>query len=782
MPKRAQVVVDILLIIVLTLMILGAFSIRVNAENHQAEIDRIFAEINTLIGTGDVEGILAYYNVTKGSFFDKTRIQYENLLKLDSLSYHLQLNEISIDGKNAKAIVYEKKWYYKFERGNTEVSWHTYSLVQTDAGWRIDDKQERSYLQAEFADIDMTFYPTQHNMTGVAKIDITIVESGENNILLWLNRGLTINKIANDKGMSMTFERSDITIVIPWKNTFQAGQKITLNIEYTGNFFNEFENYGYSLSYIGEEGCFANFVTQWYPKVIGTLTKSKAKLTYTVPKDLVVASVGKFMEKVEKGNQVTYIYEVTTPMDYTFNANKFFHYSHVVDGIQVNVYFLEGGKEKARMYADESMKIITFLKELYGIFPYDSYNISEVPPEITKDLGGSGGQGLNFYPVKGLRDDVFEFPLVAHEIGHMWWGSWVMTNNNSGAMIAEGFSQLNVLFCYRHFYGEKAMWDFLWEGTDLYTQSAKEYFTRYGTGKNDLPMAVYDENRESDFVKLAYVKSHFVYAMLMETVGYDTFIKGIRRIISDYANKRFDINKLQKIMEDESEMDLAYFFEQWFYRPGAPEFEFEYSINEMESGKYEVTGVVNQVRDIYQVTAEIELATVDHREVRKIVITGKETPFSYNVNYKPTAVFFDPDYKILRWIDEFRYLGLLGDGVKKTYTGQSEEAVTILTKFLEHMPNDVKGHTFLGQAYLNLEKYEEAQRHFQFVIEWFEETNRINFWIPIAYTGMGEIYDKQGNTDKAAVYFTKVLELINVEGTHAKAKAFFARLESDGIH
>ena len=136
----------------------------------------------------------------------------------------------------------------------------------------------------------------------------------------------------------------------------------------------------------------------------------------------------------------------------------------------------------------------------------------------------------------------------------------------------------------------------------------------------------------------------------------------------------------------------------------------------------------------------------------------------------------------MRWTNDFRYLGLLGDGGKKTFTGQSEEAVTILTEFLEHMPNDVKGHTFLGHAYLNLEKYEEAQRHFQFVIEWFEETNRINFSIPYAYTGMGEIYDKKGNIDKAAVYFTKVLELINVEGTHAKAKAFFARLESDGIH
>ena len=74
-------------------------------------------------------------------------------MKLDSLWYHLQLNELSIEGKNASAIVYEKKWYYKFERGNTEVRWQTYSLVLTDVGWLIDDMNERSYLQAEFADI-----------------------------------------------------------------------------------------------------------------------------------------------------------------------------------------------------------------------------------------------------------------------------------------------------------------------------------------------------------------------------------------------------------------------------------------------------------------------------------------------------------------------------------------------------------------------------------------------------------------------------------------------------
>jgi len=466
-------------------------------------------------------------------------------------------------------------------------------------------------------------------------------------------------------------------------------------------------------------------------------------------------------------------------MDYTFNANKFFHYRSEIDDIQVNVFFIEGNEEKAKMYASNSMKLVTYLKDIYGIFPYHSYNISEVPPSITKGLGGSGGQGLNFYPTNGLRDDVFEFPLIAHEVGHMWWGSWVMSTDASSAMIDEGFSQLNAVLCFRHFYGEKAMWEFLKNGGELYPQSARNYFASFGNGEHDMPMGTYDEGAERYFNELAYVKAHFVYAMLMETVGYDSFMRGIRWIIEEYANKQFDIPNLKRIMEEESSMNLDYFFDQWFFRKGAPEFSMDYSISQLDDGRYQVSGTVKQLREVYQVSAEIGLISADYQMIKKLDITGLETDFSYTLNYKPIAVVFDPDYKILRWTDEFKNLPLLNEAIVKAFSGKDEEAITDFMQIIEKEPFNLTAHTFIGQAYYNIEKYELAKTHYQTVTESFESEGTMSHTIPYAYCGLGKTYEAMGQNEKASLYYKKVLQLIDVDGTHARARAFFEKRESN---
>jgi tetratricopeptide (TPR) repeat protein len=758
------------------LLLLGLGSI----EAQETEIKNIFSEINASIVAKNVDGILIHYNSTNKSFLEKSQSRYENLLKLDSLSYFLKMNDFSVHGDTVIAIVYEKKSYSEHGRGNTDVNWLTFALVQIQENWRVVDMQERNYLQAEFADIDMKFNPSEHYMSATAKIELSIIEGGENNLLFLLNRGLSINKLTDSKGRSLPFEISNLVVEIPWKTKLKKGEKLILFFEYSGDFFNEFSELGYSLVNIGPEGCFANFVTQWYPKLNGPLTKSKANLTYTVPSDLVVASVGKFIKKEETNNLVTYTYKVGTPMDYTFNANTFFYYGEEVDGIQVNVYFLEGNKEKAKMYADKSMEIVNYLKDLYGIFPYDSYNITEVPPEITKSLGGSGGQGLNFYPSKTLRNEVFEFPLISHEVGHMWWGSWVMSDDISRDMIDEGFSQLNAVLCYRHFFGEKAMWDFLKNGGDLYPQSAKEYFARFGSGENDSPIGIYDESSKRYFNSLAYVKSHFVYAMLMETVGYDTFIKGIRRIISEYGNKkRFNITNLQEIMEAESDMDLDYFFDQWFYRKGAPEFKLDYEVTQRDNGRYQVSGKVHQLRDTFLVTAEIEFAYTDRREIQKLAIKGRETRFSFLLNQKPKAILFDPDYKILRWTDDFKIRPELNEAIINTFTGKDEEAIKKLTEILIDHPNNLEVHAILGKAYLNIKKYDLAETYLKIVTDDYEVSGKMSFYVIFSHTWLGETYDAIGDMDKAKVFFSKALHLPNIGEAHEKAEAFFKKMKDE---
>jgi len=247
--------------------------------------------------------------------------------------------------------------------------------------------------------------------------------------------------------------------------------------------FNEAEEYGYSQVNIGHQGSFASWVTHWYPRVSGGFTKSRGRISYTVPQGWTVASSGKLVKKEIVENKERHIFEVNAPLDYSFGAANYFHHKEMVDDIVIGVYFLQGESAKADLYVDKCAKIIRYLKNLYGMYPYDSYSIVELPPDVTGNLGGSSEQGMNLYPVGILAEDTFNLPLFAHEIGHSWWGNWVQSAE--GPILDEGLAQMTAVFCVEEFMGKKTMRDFLKNGMPEYSQSAKMYFQAIGTEDED---------------------------------------------------------------------------------------------------------------------------------------------------------------------------------------------------------------------------------------------------------------------------------------------------------
>ena len=736
-------------------------------------IHQLIHEVEVAVNSSDLEKTMIYVDQNDSIAFTDFERYFGNIQKKDTMQYSLVANTIEVEGESSTVIGLEKVIYQKYGRKYVDIGWRTIHLEQSDKTWLITRIDERNYLKAKDAVIESHIDPKNGHIQATAEIDISILEDGENNILFYLNRGLNIDRITDGEENDLEFDRIANVVIIPWQTALSSGQHHQLNFQYSGNFFNEYKENNYNLAYIGVEGCFANFVTNWYPKVNGIHTKSKATLKYLVPSEFTVASVGKLVHEEEiSENKKMFTYHVTAPMDYTFNANKFFHYGEIIDGNAVNIYLLNGSIDKAKLYAKESAKILSYLKELYGIFPYDSYNISEVPKEITMNLGGSGGQGLNFYPTDRLRDDTFEFPLVAHEIGHMWWGSWVIGSKENEEIIAEGFSQMNAVFCYRHFYGEQAMWDFLNDGTSLYPQSATLYFMHFNES-NDVALDEYDELKSADFSRLAYVKSHFVYAMLMETVGFHAFNKGIRRIIAEYHDKKFSINSLQQVMETESRMELDYFFEQWFKRTGAPEFVLDYKIEALINGGFQVTGTIDQLRDIYTLNAEIDFVNDSQKITKVIPIDAKQTHFSYQLKHKPTSIIFDPDRKILRWSSETKHLTEISKGVGHFYSGEFEESIEILEQYRPVDFENTMGHIILGMAYFSTKRIQDARSVFTNITTLYESSGQFIIDVPLAYAHLGKIHQEAGNIEEADKCFTEVLNFIDVN-THRMAHEYFA--------
>ncbi|WP_224490710.1 M1 family aminopeptidase [Robertkochia flava] len=729
---------------------------------------------------GDTNLALSNFNSKQESFYNDQKRYLANLTRRDSLDYSLEVHTLHLSANNqtATAVVLETARYWKYDRTQTDIGFKTYTLEWTHDRWMINAVTERVYLKGKHHEIQADFFPEKGTMNAEAIIDLDIVEEGEKAILFWLNRGLKVDRLEDVHSHPIAFTRKDLAIIIPRDHALKKGESLSLKIHYSGSFYNEFKELGYGLADISEEGIFGSWGTDWYPKLNGPLSKAKALLKYTVPAELIVASVGRLEEQSEHGGKVTYTYNVNTPMDYTFNANRFILYSHEVNGVQVNAYLINGSVEKAKMYADNAGKMIEFLTGLYGVFPCDSYGISEVPIEKVLGLGGSGGQGLNYYPTHTLRDETFEFPLIAHEVGHIWWGGLVNSDIHAGKLLDEGMAQVNAFLCYRHFYGESAMWDFINNGSDLFSKSARFYFRQFNSS-NDFPIGVYEEERSNDYAVISYLKPHFIMAMLMETIGYDTFIKGIRRIINEYSSdKRLDIPAIRKVMEEESQQDLGYFFNQWFYRAGAPEFTLQYNSTKMDDGRYLVEGHVDQVREVFQVQAEIQLSDPHNTVTKKILIDQSSTSFSFLVEFEPALVQFDPHHKILRWSENVAHLHFLSEGLKAYYSGNKVLGLDKLELYLKHYPYDPTGHVIMGEIFINEKKYDLAGKHLRFVINEYETLGRMSYDIPLAYALMGSLSEKEGKPNQAHRYFSKALKMVNIEGSHTMAKEYFSRVNN----
>ena len=218
-------------------------------------------------------------------------------------------------------------------------------------------------------------------------------------------------------------------------------------------------------------------------------------------------------------------------------------------------------------------------------------------------------------------------------------------------------------------FGERAFRTMLKNGSpeQLLSHSARLYFHSIqtlltgavgaalgtiGPGE-DLPLGVFVPAKRNTLHTLANSKGWFVFTMLRDLIGAEAFRAGLRGAMSRYAGKRLTLAGLRAEFETASGRDLKWFFDQWFFRAGAPEFALSWAI-EPRGAAWEVKGLVRQTRDVYRVTADVVFGAVSARETKTIEISAAETGFSFLLPFRPEEALFDPDYKILRWTDEFK--------------------------------------------------------------------------------------------------------------------------------
>ena len=733
-------------------------------------IERTFASIEKAFEARDAQSVLAAYDPASTALFEKVKSGLEGWLALDGAAVRYRVGALKGDAVWAEAVLLRRFTYREHDREQIDEEWETVDLRRSGSDWRIASEEERSYASCDGIDLRVELLPDQGKMRGTATLRVKVTAKGEDSLLLALNRGLEVSSVTGARKEPLRFERVADAVEIPQPRPLRKGDRQTLTLEFEGSLFNESIEQGYSQVSIAPEGSFASWVTSWYPHLRGAGSKSKGKITYDVPAGITVASSGRPGERRASGERAQQVFIVDHPLDFSFAAAKYFHHETEVDGTPLGVYLLTGGQPKADLYLREAARVLAFERTLYGSYPFDGYAVVEIPSEKTGALGGSSEQGMNLFPAGVLPDESFPLLLLAHEMGHSWWGNLV--GSEDGPILDEGLAQITAVLCLREFHGEAEMRRFLKSGVPGYRQSAGQYFVRFAQPRGkDFPLGVAPAGADgvAALHDIADTKGMFVYAMLRDRIGQEAFVGGLRAVAQRFAGKSASLADLRAAWEKSAATDLGPFFSQWFRRTGAPDLALTSAIAPDGSG-FVATGEVTQSGDLYDLSVEIALAAPGWRETRTLPLTGASTPFSFRTERKPEWVVLDPDYKILRWTPAYRNHALLADGLGLWSVGKREEATAKLEDYVARVPESLEGRYRLGVCREETGRLDEAEQCFRWVLDRYAALDVYEQAVSLSQLHLGHVLDLRGLREEAKAAYDRTLALPDESDSRKEAR------------
>ncbi len=476
----------------------------------------------------------------------------------------------------------------------------------------------------------------------------------------------------------LTFAHRNKQLIIDLPEEMKAGAALTLEIDYTisrpkhGFHFVAPDSAEPSQPRMVWTQSEPEFARYWLPCIDAPGDRITSEIVATVPSKYVVLSNGTLTNKTENGDQTTWHWtQARSHVPYLMSvvAGDFEVLEDSWDGIPVLSYVPRGRLADAKLNFDKTPAMLKFFSQKIGYrYPWPKYAQICVDEYSWGGMEHTSATTLNLGALYNERalEDHSSTGLVAHELAHQWWGDLLTCKDWGELWLNESFATYFATLWTEHDKGwDEATWERAREAQDYqaedfrYRRSIVNY--RYGSPEN-----MFDGH--------SYPKGGRVLHMLRYELGEELFWKSIRRYCQINQFRSVETADLRVAIEEATGQGMNWFFDQWLYHGGHPEFTVSWDYDAVARQvrvTVKQTQKVDETTPLFRTSVEFEIGHGKKSKLRRVLLSKAEETFHFDADERPTRVVLDPQDWVLK---------------KLTFNKSQDELIDQLTNCEHLMP------------------------------------------------------------------------------------------------
>jgi aminopeptidase N len=504
------------------------------------------------------------------------------------------------------------------------------------------NKYDIKYLK-----LDLEVEANSRFMQGTALTRAVTVQSLDSFIIELKNNMILDSVFIN--GIKKTFTRENDHILIPQSPAISAGNTVEVLFYYRGtasasaifianNTIAHVFTASLSESYQARE---------WFPsKQILKDKIDSADIWITTSSTNKAGSNGLLQAVVDKpNNKKQFQWKTRYPMAYYLvsiavgNYMEYLNYAKPAamspDSLLVQHYIWDDANyfSANKTNLDRTPPFIEKMSELFGLYPFKNEKYGHAQANI--------GGGMEHQTMSTMSH--FGASLVAHELGHQWFGNNVTCATWNHIWLNEGFAsyaeylmneKLPALF------GSTAAANMLNVHTDVLASTSGSVFVP--------DVSLYDENRIFSS-RFSYNKgSAIVHTLRFEMQDDNKFFQTLKDFQIQYADSVATADDFKRVAEAVCGRSFTDFFNQWYYGQGYPTFNADYS----KAGDSIVLRINQTVSapaftPVFKGLYEFTINTSQGDTLVKINLASNDQVFKFKSPRTPTGVVVDPNNWVL---------------------------------------------------------------------------------------------------------------------------------------